>query len=70
MLYFDGYPSTETCLPRLRELLACAGAEDRLELRRVDTIEDAKRERFLGSPSVRVEVRDIGPASSSAPTTD
>jgi hypothetical protein len=63
VLYFDGCPSTDTFLPRLRELLAHAGAEDRLELRRVETIEAAERERFLGSPSVRIDGRDIEPGA-------
>ena len=59
VLYFDGCPSTDAFLPRLRDLLAQLGATDRLELRRVDTIGDAERERFLGSPSVRVDGYDI-----------
>lgn len=61
VLYFDGCPTTDAFLPRLRDLLAQLGATDRLELRRVETIEDAKRERFLGSPSVRVDGHDIEP---------
>lgn len=63
MLYFDGCPSTEAFLPRLRELLARIDAEDRLDFRRVDTIDKAQRERFLGSPSVRVDGRDIEPGA-------
>lgn len=63
VLYFDGCPSSEAFLPRLRDLLARVGATDRLELRRVETIEDAERERFLGSPSVRVDGRDIEPGA-------
>jgi len=69
VLYFDGCPSTDAVLPRLRDLLAQLGATDRLELRRVETIGDAERERFLGSPSVRVDGYDTSPAQTSAPTT-
>lgn len=69
VLYFDGCPSTDAFLPRLRDLLAQLGAADRLELRRVETIGAAERERFLGSPSVRVDGYDIDPARTSAPTT-
>ena len=39
------------------------GVTDRLELRRVETIGDAERERFLGSPSVRVDGCDIEPGA-------
>jgi hypothetical protein len=63
VLYFDGCPGTDAFLPRLRELLARLGAADRLALRRVDTIGDAERVRFLGSPSVRVNGHDIEPGA-------
>ena len=62
MLFFDGCPSHERLLPRLRELAAEAGAE--LVLRRVETPEEAERERFLGSPTVRVDGRDVDPGAS------
>jgi hypothetical protein len=63
VLYLDWCPSTDAFLPRLRDLLAQLGATDRLEIRRVETIEDAERERFLGSPSVRVDGHDIEPGA-------
>jgi len=63
VLYFDGCPSTNAFLPRLRDLLAQVGATDRLQLRRVETIADAERERFLGSPTVRVDGYDIEPGA-------
>jgi hypothetical protein len=63
VLCFDGCASTDAFLPRLRDLLAQLGATDRLELRRVDTIRDAERVRFLGSPSVRVDGCDIEPGA-------
>jgi hypothetical protein len=59
LLYFDGCPSYERLLPRLSELASAAGAE--LVLRRVETLEDAEREQFLGSPTVRVDGRDVDP---------
>ena len=61
LLYFDGCPSYERLLPRLSEL--AAGAE--VELRRVESIEAAERERFLGSPTVRVDGVDVDPAAAS-----
>jgi hypothetical protein len=63
VLYFGGCPSTDAFLPRLHDLLAQLGATDRLQLRRVETIADAERERFLGSPTVRVDGYDIEPGA-------
>jgi hypothetical protein len=46
--YFDDAPTT-TRFCRVRELLAQAGINATIELRRVEKVEDAERERFLGS---------------------
>ena len=59
LLYFDGCPNYETLLPRMHELVARAGVTAEVELRRVESDEEAQRQRFLGSPSVRVGGRDI-----------
>ena len=61
LLYFDGCPSYEALLPRLRELLRKEGASGDVALRRVESPEDAERERFLGSPTLRVDGEDIDP---------
>jgi hypothetical protein len=61
VLYFEGCPNHEVLLPHLRELLAQAGMEPQIELRRVESPEAAERERFLGSPTVRVDGRDVDP---------
>jgi hypothetical protein len=63
LLYFDGCPNHEALLPRLRELLASAGLPADIELRRIDSDETAERERFLGSPTVRVDGRDVEPGA-------
>ncbi|MBS1679663.1 MAG: DUF2703 domain-containing protein [Actinobacteria bacterium] len=63
LLYFDGCPNHEALLPELRELLAEQGVEDEVELRRVETAEDAERERFLGSPTVRIDGSDVEPGA-------
>ena len=63
LLYFDGCPSHEALLPTLRELLAVEGIEDGIELRRVETAEDAERQRFLGSPTVRIDGEDVEPGA-------
>ncbi len=59
LLYFDGCPSHETLLPRLRKLLARADVDVPVHERRVESDAAAQRERFLGSPTLRVDGEDI-----------
>ena len=61
LLYFDGCPNHERLLPRLRQLLAELAPEAKLVLRRVETMEQAESENFLGSPTVRVDGVDVDP---------
>jgi hypothetical protein len=61
LLYFDGCPNHEALLPRLRELLADGRISSEIDLRRITNDEAAQRERFLGSPTVRVNGRDVEP---------
>ena len=63
LLYFDGCPTYERLPPRLRELVARVDPSVEVELRRVETIDEAERERFLGSPTVRVDGRDVDPGA-------
>ncbi len=64
LLYFDGCPSYERLLPRLRALLEQQGIDEPVELRRIETPEAAERERFLGSPTVRIDGEDAEPGTS------
>lgn len=64
LLYFDGCPSYDRLLPRLRELVAERDPRAEVELRRVESTEDAERMRFLGSPTVRVDGVDVDPTAS------
>jgi hypothetical protein len=61
IVYFDGCPGHERLLPSLRELADRHGAE--LEHRHIQTVEQAERERFLGSPSIRVNGVDVEPGA-------
>ena len=61
LLYFDGCPSHERVLPTVRRLAGDARAE--VTLRRVDSPEEAEAERFLGSPTVRVDGTDVEPGA-------
>lgn len=61
ILYFDGCPSHDALLPRLREVVSELAADADVELRRVETLDQAEEERFFGSPTVRVDGADIEP---------
>jgi hypothetical protein len=47
----------------VRRLLDHAGVAEEIELRRVESREAAERERFLGSPTLRVDGRDVEPGA-------
>jgi hypothetical protein len=64
LLYFDGCPHFEALLEHLRKLLQSADAGDGIHLRRIPDERVARRERFLGSPTVRVDGRDVEPGAS------
>jgi hypothetical protein len=61
LLYFDGCPNHEALLPRLRQIVADTGISAEVELRMISDDDAARRERFLGSPTVRVDGHDIEP---------
>lgn len=64
LLYFDGCPNHEAFLPHLRGLLDRAGIHEEVRLRRIHSPEDAARERFLGSPTLRIDGADVEPGAS------
>ena len=61
LLYFDSCPNYVDYLPRLRALLAAADFPEDVTLRNIDSEELAVAERFLGSPTVRVDGHDVEP---------
>ena len=61
VLYFEGCPSQARLLPTVERLAEQAGAE--LRVRTVQTPEAAEAERFLGSPTVRVNGVDVDPGA-------
>jgi hypothetical protein len=63
LLYLDGCPSRDAFLPRLRELLEQADVSVAVRQHRVESDEAAVRERFLGSPTLRVNGVDVDPAA-------
>ncbi len=59
LLYFDGCATWQHTLADLRALLSEAGRDDEVRLVKVDSMDAAERLRFLGSPTVRVDGRDV-----------
>src|ERR1700684_2987733 len=65
LLYFDACPGYAELRGRLPRLLEQAGVDARIETHRVDSKDSARRERFLGSPTLRVNGHDIDPTADS-----
>ena len=65
VLYFEGCPNREPTLSLASEVLDQLGLCDEVREVEVRTSEDAERLRFLGSPSVRVDGKDIEPGADS-----
>jgi len=65
-LYFEDCPSHEAALERLRQTIAEEGVAAEVEVIKVETDEEALRYRFLGSPTILVEGRDIDPPPTGA----
>jgi hypothetical protein len=63
VLYFDGCPNHEHLLQHLPRLLEREGIDAEIVLHDVPDAEHAERERFLGSPTVRVDGHDIDPGA-------
>lgn len=61
ILYFDGCPTYTRAEEVLREVLAERGIETEVELVAVNTDERARELRFPGSPTIRVDGRDLFP---------
>jgi len=59
--YFDGCPSWQTGLENLKSALQMEQLDDPVELVRVKDDPDADRLKFLGSPSFRINGRDLWP---------
>lgn len=58
LLYFPGCPNWRTAEANLHSALAEVGVEATVQRRVVDTLEDAERQGFPGSPTVLIDGRD------------
>jgi hypothetical protein len=60
LLWWEGCPSHPAALEQLREVLREEGADpDAVELQEVKTDEQAREERFFGSPTIRIDGEDV-----------
>jgi hypothetical protein len=59
VLFFEGCPNLELALERVRKAIQDADVPADLRIVRVESEDDAKRQRFLGSPTVRVDGVDV-----------
>ena len=63
LLYFDGCPTYRSTEEDLRRVLVEEGVEAEVELVKVNSDEEARRLRFAGSPTLRIDGRDPFPIS-------
>ena len=64
LLWWSGCPSWERALAELREEMESVGLDpDSVEVREVASEGAAEREEFVGSPTIRVDGRDVQPPS-------
>jgi hypothetical protein len=67
LLYWDGCPSHPEALALLQQVLAERGIDASIELHEVLTDEEAQELRFPGSPTIRVDGRDVDVAGAESP---
>ena len=67
LLFWDGCPSHPETLDLLRELIGERGLDVEVELTEVETQAEAEALGFPGSPTVRVDGRDVDPEGAQAP---
>lgn len=68
LFWWQGCPSWGRALEMLREEMRAAGiGEERLRVTEVGNEEEAIRHRFPGSPTIRVNGRDVQPLAAGSP---
>ena len=66
--WWEGCPSYEEALEELRSALSDEGLDpDAVELREIESDEQARRERFPGSPTIKLDGEDAMPAPEGEP---
>ena len=68
LLWWEGCPNWERALDELREAMGELGLDaEQIEVREVARDADAKRESFVGSPTIRIEGEDVQAPGSEEP---
>jgi hypothetical protein len=67
LFYWDGCPSHPEARELLQQLLDERGISDEIELREVQTDEEAQALGFPGSPTIRIDGRDVDPSGAHSP---
>jgi hypothetical protein len=66
-LYWAGCPSHPEARELLEEILQARGADAAVNVREVRTQEEARKLAFPGSPTIRIDGRDVDPAGAEEP---
>jgi hypothetical protein len=68
LLWWEGCPSTPQALEDLKQALSAEGLDpEAVELVEVESDEQAERERFPGSPTIRLDGEDLVPGDEREP---
>jgi hypothetical protein len=67
LLYWDGCPSHPEARALLEQVLAAGGIDAEIRMTHVATDAEARRRRFPGSPTIRIDGRDVDPDGAEAP---
>ena len=66
LFYWQGCPSYPEAKSLIEQILAALGRDDEIVMTEVTSNEEAERLRFPGSPTIRVDGRDIDPVGANA----
>ncbi len=58
-LYFKGCPNARPALKLLKDILKEKGIKEKIETIEIKSEKDTKKYKFLGSPSIQINGRDI-----------
>ena len=67
LLYWDGCPSYPEALAELERILREEGVDAEVSRVQIEDDEQARRERFPGSPTIRIDGEDIVPPGAGDP---
>jgi hypothetical protein len=67
LLWWDGCPSHPEALAELQRILREEGVEAELSRVEIESDEQARRERFPGSPTIRIDGEDLVPPGEGEP---